>query len=305
MANTRDITSLGVWAENAETTIPLTPVEGVAYRNESLTKSQNEAGQLYKSILNSADLNQIMYLITSLQVLMEKQGVLGWSNQVDYDPLPAACSGSDLKYYTALQPSGPNTLAGVRDPISEPLYWQPITNASQLELDLSSQTPGNEGAQQVGTTNQTVQSLLDFLNQRATKLHDLRLIASGVFNADGLLVGNGFNILNNQAEKLTSQGYNYYRIFLQDQATVAPKFRLPYHINITPIVPLDPEDTTRLLPCNKSVITGPWQSSSGFVIDGTNSIKIYFTDPYNINIQRSTAFSFMAWTVDIYQGIEQ
>ena len=296
MATTRDFNSLGIWADDAETVIPMAPaepVEGVDYRNDTLTPSENEAGEGFDTKPDSADFNQKMFIITSFIDEMDKHGIVGWSDQVNY-VVPVITWGSDGIFYTALQDSGPAGV-GFKDPISEPTYWEQIFGSSSFELDLTSQVEGDEGAKLVGTTyqpdpslpvvGQTVQDSLEIVDRQAFILHDLSLGLSGRFDDTGALISNGFNILNNIAEKITSQGLNFYRITPADGSSP-----FLYNTYVSAERPIDGANPTNLLTANIFVVLGNWQSGQ-IIIDNTPTIKIVFTDPYDINTTFFPPFS--------------
>ncbi len=314
MATTRDFESLGVWAENAETIIPVVPVPGVAYRNTAYPQSENEEGELYNSIPDSANFNQAMFIISSFTDVTDKHGTVGWSDQVDYD-VPAFTWADDGIFYTSIQASGPGTPAGIQDPTGglTPLYWKPLRSAAEFELDLSSQTVGSEGARLVGTTyqpdpsvspiGQTVQDALEDLNRRAFILRGLELRLAGVFDEDGILLGQGFNITNNQAVKNTSQGINYFSILPEDSllaGIAAGANDVPATIvaRITPQREINPSDTTTLLTSNVHVVYGEWPP----VDPDPSTIKIIFTDPDNPNISRFVPFSIIMETVGTFDN---
>jgi hypothetical protein len=221
MSSTRDFTSLGVWAKDATTNIPIHPVDGVAYRNAAYTKSENEAGDGYDTKPNSANFNQKMFIITSFIDLINKNGLPGWSNLVDYD-VPAIVWGSDGNFYFSIAASGPST--AVKDPISSPDYWELVTTSSSLALDLANQTPGYEGDRSVGYTNETVQEALDNLNNGVTNLNGFRVLMAGRFSgATGVALGDVYNIKNNSAIVYTTidHGYTVVQYTIEDNNLIA------------------------------------------------------------------------------------
>ena len=129
MATTRDFKSLGVWAEDADTVIPVEPITGVAYRDETVTEGQNEAGEGFDTIPNSATFNQRLFIVSSFTDLMDTHGIVGWSDQVDYD-IPAMVFGSDGLFYFALQASGPSTAP--QAPTSAPTFWKEFVTQQLL-----------------------------------------------------------------------------------------------------------------------------------------------------------------------------
>lgn len=121
MSSTRNFNSPGIFADDATTTIPPTPIAGVAYRDAVSGTADIENGWRYGTRVDSKDWNQIMFLLTSLAQVQDKQGLLGWTNLTDY-AVPAVTFGSNGLMYIAIQPSGPSTTP--RDPVSEPAYWE-------------------------------------------------------------------------------------------------------------------------------------------------------------------------------------
>lgn len=136
MSSTRDFNSPGIFAEDAATVIPPTPIAGVAYRDVTGGTVDTPNGWRYGTRVESQDWNQIMFLITSMIGMMDKQGVLGYSSSVDYG-IPALAFGSNGLPYFCIQENGPSS--SVHDPISSPLYWQQFGLRGMVVLT-SSQT---------------------------------------------------------------------------------------------------------------------------------------------------------------------
>lgn len=134
MSSTRDFKSPGVFAQDASITIPTTPIAGVAYRDAVSGTDDVGSGWRYGTRVESQDWNQIMFLVTSMLSVVDKKGLLGWSNLVDYDE-PALAFGSDGKIYSWVSASGPNN-GGAKDPASGlPAYW--------VEFGSSFNSPGD------------------------------------------------------------------------------------------------------------------------------------------------------------------
>jgi len=127
MSSTRSVKSPGPWAADATTTIPGSPLSGVPYRRTSVVTADAREGWPFDTLVDSAEFNELLYRYTTLVDIMDRQGVLGWSDQVDY-AVPAIAFGSDGLLYKALLASGPTTTA--RDPISNPTYWTPVASAA-------------------------------------------------------------------------------------------------------------------------------------------------------------------------------
>lgn len=121
MSSTRDTVSPGVFAADAVTTIPSTPSSGTAYRDTATTQQQSEDGWKFNTLVNSATFNQIMYQVTNLMKIVDTQGLLGWSDQVEY-AIGALVLGSDKQVYRAIGANGPT--AGLSDPAMGGVKWQ-------------------------------------------------------------------------------------------------------------------------------------------------------------------------------------
>lgn len=116
MADTRDYQILGVWATGAQTTIPADPVSGTVYRDETVDQTEFEEGWPYDQLVESADYNQKLFLMTSVLLELDQQGVLGWNNTVDYG-VTALARGSDNELYVSILANGPAST--VVDPVGD------------------------------------------------------------------------------------------------------------------------------------------------------------------------------------------
>lgn len=121
MSSTRSFKSPGIFAADANTTIPPVPIQGVSYRNASTGADETPDGWPYQQVVDSAEFNQIMFQYGSIIDFIDKHGILGWSDDINYS-VPAIVFGSDGNLYIALLSSGPSTAP--QDPISSPLYWR-------------------------------------------------------------------------------------------------------------------------------------------------------------------------------------
>jgi microcystin-dependent protein len=129
---TRAISMKGaVHGSTAVTTIPATPVAGVAYRNAALAAANINPGLPYSTIVDSAALNEILYRMAGLMDLVEKGGILEWSALTNYAANSFA-KGADGILYKGLLASGPDEGVGVKDPNAgaNPTYWENFLSAS-------------------------------------------------------------------------------------------------------------------------------------------------------------------------------
>lgn len=132
MPSTRDFKSPGIFAANATTVIPPTPIAGVSYRDAVSGTDDTPNGWRYGTRVESQDWNQIMFVLTSMLQTMDKQGILGWTPEVDY-AVPAITFGSNGLLYLALQPSGPATAS--QDPVSSPLFWEQVASTGRIVIN--------------------------------------------------------------------------------------------------------------------------------------------------------------------------
>lgn len=65
-----------VWAQNGITDIPDVPTVGQTYRNANITNSEISDGQKYTELFDSANYNQILFLLTSLTRTLCECGVM-------------------------------------------------------------------------------------------------------------------------------------------------------------------------------------------------------------------------------------
>lgn len=98
MAN-RTTVMPGVWANDAQTVIPVPPVSNTSYRNNSLTEQTINNGWGYSTIVNSADYNQFMYLLTQfLKTVENSGGVLPFCTATTYNKNGYAIGSDNLLY---------------------------------------------------------------------------------------------------------------------------------------------------------------------------------------------------------------
>lgn len=87
-----------VWAQNGITDIPDVPIAGQTYRNANITASDIADGQKYTELFDSANYNQILYLVTSLTQTLCECGVMPFlRGQFYYSG--AVCLYTDAQLY--------------------------------------------------------------------------------------------------------------------------------------------------------------------------------------------------------------
>ena len=129
----RTVSITGVFAEDAATTIPETPIAGTSYRDTAMTEAEVKDGWSYKTIVDSAKFNQAMYQYSTISKLIETYGFLPWSNLTDYET-GSICLGSDGVLYQASQTSGPSSTA--YDPVNDNnhTYWNVLLESIQMGI---------------------------------------------------------------------------------------------------------------------------------------------------------------------------
>lgn len=124
----RDEILPGIWGETAETTIPAQPQTSTTYRNTAFNQATINSAWPFNRIVNSADTNQFLYLLSKITKQGEENGIIEWSTLIDY-PDKAWSRGSDGIVYESLQTPNVN-----QDPTSSPLYWGAL-GTGNIETD--------------------------------------------------------------------------------------------------------------------------------------------------------------------------
>lgn len=133
MPTNRTVSVTSVFAQNASTNIPASPVAGSSYRNANMTPTEVEAGWPFKTIVDSSNFNQTMFELSSIAQQFEQYGFLPWSNLTNY-PMGGFALGSNGTLYQALQATGPATTA--MDPTTDTnmTYWQAVQFGSHTGM---------------------------------------------------------------------------------------------------------------------------------------------------------------------------
>lgn len=118
----RTVSITGVFAEDANTTIPTPPVPEVSYRDTTLSATDVKEGWPFKKIVDSAKFNEAMYEYSTILQLAEKYGFIPWSANTDYEQGSCAL-GTDGIVYQAKQNTGPSSTA--QNPVNDTshTYW--------------------------------------------------------------------------------------------------------------------------------------------------------------------------------------
>lgn len=140
----RNTTLPGIWAENAQTTIPTPPVAGVTYRDTTLNSTAIDKAWPFKTIVDSSDFNQHAFLQDTLIKEAEQYGVMRWNNTTTYKE-GGYCLGQDKKLYQALRDNqGKEPTASTDDWFDVLSIYQLIANLSQKVDGSTSKYPSNK-----------------------------------------------------------------------------------------------------------------------------------------------------------------
>ena len=120
----RTVTIKGIFAEEATTTIPQTPVSEISYRDTGLSVAEVKAGWPFKVVVDSSKFNEYLYELSTISRQFEIYGFLPWSASTNYET-GSCCLGTDGKIYQAKRNTGPSSTA--KDPVTDSshTYWQP------------------------------------------------------------------------------------------------------------------------------------------------------------------------------------
>lgn len=102
MVDTRTVTLPAIWADDAITEIPTPPIANTTYRNTDLGSTELLQGWPYQKIVDSADFNQTLWLISKLVKTSEQYGIMPWCASTTYKQ-NGICLGSNGIFYWAKQ----------------------------------------------------------------------------------------------------------------------------------------------------------------------------------------------------------
>ena len=100
MVDIRTVTLPALWADDAITEIPTPPIANTTYRNTDLGSTELLAGWPYQKIVDSADFNQTLWLISNLVKTCEQYGIMPWCASTTYKQ-NGICLGSNGIFYWA------------------------------------------------------------------------------------------------------------------------------------------------------------------------------------------------------------
>ena len=97
----RTLTTGFPWTTESTPDVPGTPVDGTSYRNSAITQALLAAGWPFDKVANSSTMNEILYRLTTLMLLIEAEGIMPWSTLTGYLP-GAVVMGSNGMIYTGI-----------------------------------------------------------------------------------------------------------------------------------------------------------------------------------------------------------
>lgn len=145
----RTTTLPGIWAENAQTTIPTPPVAGLTYRDTTLNSTAIDKAWPFKTIVDSSDFNQHAFLQDTLIKEAEQYGIMRWNNTTTYKE-GGFCLGQDGKLYQAKrdnqgkEPTASSDDWGIYPELSP---YQLKSNLSQVLDSSTEKYPSNKAVQ--------------------------------------------------------------------------------------------------------------------------------------------------------------
>lgn len=145
----RNTTLPGIWASNAQTTIPTPPVAGVTYRDTTLNSTAIDKAWPFKTIVDSSDFNQHAFLQDTLIKEAEQYGIMRWNNTTTYKE-GGFCLGQDGKLYQAKrdnqgkEPTASSDDWGIYPELSP---YQLKSNLSQVLDSSTEKYPSNKAVQ--------------------------------------------------------------------------------------------------------------------------------------------------------------
>ena len=140
----RNTTLPGIWAENAQTTIPTPPVAGVTYRDTTLNSTAIDKAWPFKTIVDSSDFNQHAFLQDTLIKEAEQYGIMRWNNTTTYKE-GGFCLGQDGKLYQAKRDNQGKEPTASSDDWGDALApYQLKSNLSQVLDSSTEKYPSNK-----------------------------------------------------------------------------------------------------------------------------------------------------------------
>lgn len=108
MVDTRTVTLPAIWADDAITEIPTPPIANTTYRNTDLGSTELLQGWPYQKIVDSADFNQTLWLISNLVKSCEQYGIMPWCSSTTYKQNGICLASNGIFYWAKKDNTGVN-----------------------------------------------------------------------------------------------------------------------------------------------------------------------------------------------------
>lgn len=108
MVDTRTVTLPALWADDAITEIPTPPIANTTYRNTDLGSTELLQGWPYQKIVDSADFNQTLWLISNLVKSCEQYGIMPWCASTTYKQNGICLASNGIFYWAKKDNTGVN-----------------------------------------------------------------------------------------------------------------------------------------------------------------------------------------------------
>lgn len=108
MVDTRTVTLPAIWADDAITEIPMPPIANTTYRNTDLGSTELLQGWPYQKIVDSADFNQTLWLISNLVKSCEQYGIMPWCASTTYKQNGICLASNGIFYWAKKDNTGVN-----------------------------------------------------------------------------------------------------------------------------------------------------------------------------------------------------
>ena len=110
MVDIRTVSLPGIWAEDAQTTIPTPPIANTTYRNLEWGETEANQGWPFQKIVDSADFNQAMWYLFTLQQMQEQFGILPWCSTTAYKKNGISLGSDGIFYWAKSDNTGVNPI---------------------------------------------------------------------------------------------------------------------------------------------------------------------------------------------------
>ena len=108
MVDTRTVTLPAIWADDAITEIPTPPIANTTYRNTDLGSTELLQGWPFQKIVDSADFNQTLWLISNLVKNCEQYGIMPWCASTTYKQNGICLASNGIFYWAKKDNTGVN-----------------------------------------------------------------------------------------------------------------------------------------------------------------------------------------------------